>query len=130
MNKNIQKWVILLPPLVLICCILFNKVLFDDYLFQSGDSLSPKAVRLGIENSTDEFGEYPLWMPWVFSGMPSVHSFQNISDYYIPHLFTKFLMFWKQKRNRPIRFSIYANRESQYYRFTSISRFRIAIKKR
>ena len=92
MNKNVQKWVILLSPLVLICCILFNKVLFDDYLFQGGDSLSPKAVRLGIVNSTDEFGEYPLWMPWVFSGMPSVHSFQNISDYYIPHLFTKVLM--------------------------------------
>ena len=92
MNNNIQKWVIILVPLVLICGILFNKVLFEDYQFQGGDSLSPKAVRIGIENSTDKFGEYPLWMPWLFSGMPSVHSFQNISEYYLPHLLIKGLM--------------------------------------
>jgi len=92
MNKNIQKWVILLAPLVLICCVLFNKVLFEDSLFQGGDSLSPKAVRLGIENAIHEFDEYPLWMPWIFSGMPSVHSFQNISEYYLPHLAMKVLM--------------------------------------
>ena len=92
MNKNIQKWVIILAPLVLICGILFNKVLFEDYQFQGGDSLSPKAIRMGIENATHEFGEYPLWMPWLFSGMPSVHSFQNISEYYIPHLLMKGLM--------------------------------------
>ena len=92
MNKNVQKLVILLVPLVLICCVLFNKVLFEDSLFQGGDSLSPKAVRLGIENATDEFSEYPLWMPWIFSGMPSVHSFQNISEYYLPHFPMKVLM--------------------------------------
>ena len=92
MNKNIQKWVILLAPLVLICCVLFNKVLFEDSLFQGGDSLSPKAVGLGIENATHGFGEYPLWMPWIFSGMPSVHSFQNISEYYLPHFPMKVLM--------------------------------------
>ncbi|MBT7377068.1 MAG: hypothetical protein HN820_02810 [Candidatus Marinimicrobia bacterium] len=92
MNKNIQKWVIILAPLVLICGILFNKVLFEDYQFQGGDSLSPKAVRMGIENATHEFAEYPLWMPWLFSGMPSVHSFQNISEYYLPHLLMKGLM--------------------------------------
>ena len=92
MNNNIQKWVIILVPLVLICAVLFNKVLFEDYQFQGGDSLSPKAVRIGIENSTDKFGEYPLWMPWLFSGMPSVHSFQNISEYYLPHLLIKGLM--------------------------------------
>jgi hypothetical protein len=92
MNKNIQKWVIILAPLILICGILFNKVLFEDYQFQGGDSLSPKAVRMGIENANHEFAEYPLWMPWLFSGMPSVHSFQNISEYYLPHLLMKGLM--------------------------------------
>ncbi|MBC8311039.1 MAG: hypothetical protein H8E72_01930 [Candidatus Marinimicrobia bacterium] len=92
MRKNVKKWVIMLAPLILICGILFNSVLFEDYLFQGGDSLSPKAVRLGIETSAQEYGEYPLWMPWVFSGMPSVHSFQNISEYYLPHLVMKALM--------------------------------------
>ena len=92
MNKNVQKWIIFFVPLVLICCVLFNKILFEDFLFQGGDSLSPKAVRLGIENATHEFAEYPLWMPWIFSGMPSVHSFQNISEYYLPHLAMKVFM--------------------------------------
>ena len=78
MNTHIRKWVILLTPLVLICFALFNKVLFEDSLFQGGDSLSPKAIRLGIDNATNQFDEYPLWMPWIFGGMPSVHSFQNI----------------------------------------------------
>ena len=92
MNKHFKKWIILLTPLLFICFALFNKVLFEDSLFQGGDSLSPKAIRLGIDNASNQFDEYPLWMPWVFAGMPSIHSFQNISDYYLPHLAMKALM--------------------------------------
>ena len=92
MNTHIRKWVILLTPLVFICFALFNKVLFEDSLFQGGDSLSPKAIRLAIDKASDQFDEYPLWMPWIFGGMPSVHSFQNISEYYLPHLAMKVLM--------------------------------------
>ena len=92
MSKNNQKLIKSIFFLLLICIILFHKVLFKDYLFQGGDSLSPKAIRMGIENSIDNYGEYPLWMPWIFSGMPSIHSFQNISEFYFPHLLMKGLM--------------------------------------
>ncbi len=70
---------------------LFNKVVFDDYSFQGGDSLSPKAIKQGIELAEEHYGEYPTWLPWVFSGLPSVHSFQNVSNYYVPNHIITFL---------------------------------------
>ena len=65
--------------------ILFNKPLTGEFTFTGADSLSPSAVHQGIESAEKEFGEYPLWLPWVFSGLPSIHSFQNISDFYFPN---------------------------------------------
>ena len=59
--------------------------MFDDYLFLTQDSISAKSVKYGIETSTEEFDEYPTWLPWMFSGLPSTHSMQNISEYYFPH---------------------------------------------
>ncbi len=78
--------------LLLLIGFLFRQVLFEGYLFQGGDALSPKAVRQGIESSMSETGEYPLWLPWMFSGLPSIHSFQNISQFYFPHVIIKGLM--------------------------------------
>ncbi len=65
--------------------ILFHKPLTGEFTFGGPDSLSPSAVHQGIESAEKEFGEYPLWLPWVFSGLPSIHSFQNISDFYFPN---------------------------------------------
>jgi len=80
-----KEYIITSCILFLICLLLFHKVLFSPYHFLGPDSLSPKAVQQGIQVAEDSFGEYPLWLPWVFSGLPSVHSFQNISDYYYPY---------------------------------------------
>ena len=65
--------------------ILFHKPLTGEFTFGGPDSLSPSAIHQGIGSAEKEFGEYPLWLPWVFSGLPSIHSFQNISDFYIPN---------------------------------------------
>ena len=78
--------------LLLLSGFLFRQVLFEGYLFLGGDALSPKAVRQGIESSMSETGEYSLWLPWMFSGLPSLHSFQNISQFYFPHVIIKGLM--------------------------------------
>ena len=64
---------------------LFDKMADGSHEFISGDSLSPKAVAQGMELAKAQNGEYPLWLPWMFSGLPSVHSFQYISRYYFPH---------------------------------------------
>ena len=71
--------------------ILFNKPLTGEFTFTGPDSLSPSAVHQGIESAEKEFGEYPLWLPWVFSGLPSIHSFQNISDFYFPNAIINYL---------------------------------------
>ena len=71
--------------MVLVIGFLFQKPLTGEYIFSSADSLSPSAVHEGIVAAEEEYGKYPLWLPWVFSGLPSVHSFQNISDYYFPN---------------------------------------------
>ena len=65
--------------------------MFTDSLFLPHDSLSAKSVSYGIENAKDEFNEYPLWMPWMFAGLPSTHSMQNISEYYFPHHIISFI---------------------------------------
>ena len=89
MDKN--KVMIFSLISLFILMILFNKLLFGDYKFIGPDALSPAAIAQGIELSENKTGEYPLWMPWVFSGLPSVHSMQNISEYYFPHLVINFV---------------------------------------
>jgi len=64
---------------------MFGKVLFLEYEFLPPDSYSAKAVEQGFYLAEESYGEYPLWLPWMFSGLPSVHSFQNISEYYYPY---------------------------------------------
>ena len=73
--------------IALVIGFLFHKPLTGEYTFGSPDSLSPSAVNQGITLSEEKYGKYPLWLPWIFSGLPSVHSFQNISDYYFPNFF-------------------------------------------
>ena len=70
---------------------LFQKPLTSEYTFGGPDSLSPSAVNQGITSAEKDYGKYPLWLPWIFSGLPSVHSFQNISSYYFPNIFFSML---------------------------------------
>ena len=81
-NKNN---IIVILSLFFICIIPFYELIFGGKVIVSGDNLSPIAIKNGIKNYINEFGTYPLWLPWIFSGMPSVHSLLNISDYYLPH---------------------------------------------
>ena len=78
--------------LCLICSILFNKVILGNNVFLGPDSLSPKAIQKGIEVAEIKFDDYPEWLPWVFGGLPSIHSFQNISHLYMPYKFFEALM--------------------------------------
>jgi len=87
--KIINKYqfhIISIGILALVVGILFHKPLTGEFTFTGGDSLSPSAVHQGIKSAEKEFGKYPLWIPWVFSGLPSIHSFQNISDFYFPNI--------------------------------------------
>ncbi len=87
MNKIVKykEYIILCISIFIICISMFGKVLFSDYEFLPPDSYSAKAVEKGFYLAEDNYDEYPLWLPWMFSGLPSVHSFQNISEYYYPY---------------------------------------------
>tara|TARA_Y100000814_G_scaffold88607_1_gene59910 strand:+ start:563 stop:3202 length:2640 start_codon:yes stop_codon:yes gene_type:complete len=87
MNKimKYKEYIIAPGVLLLICLLLFNKVLFSDYDFLGGDSYSAKAVEQGFFLAEEEYGETPLWLPWMLSGLPAIHSFQNIQDHYYPY---------------------------------------------
>ncbi|MEE8341091.1 MAG: hypothetical protein V3R52_03230 [Candidatus Neomarinimicrobiota bacterium] len=80
-----KKQLIVFPILLLLLCIIFYPVIFQNKIFSSPDSLNPKAAALIIEKSQNETGEYPLWQPWVFSGMPTAESFTNTNNLYFPH---------------------------------------------
>ena len=74
MHRRLEH-LILFCLLVFITIITFFEVFNGSKVFVSGDSLSPIALREGINKITSS--SYPLWIPWVFSGMPSIHSFIN-----------------------------------------------------
>ena len=83
--KAFKEYLITFILFVIVTIITFYEVYNGSKVFVSGDTLSPIAIRDGIQNFVKIHGYYPYWLPWIFSGMPSVHSFTNISDFYFPH---------------------------------------------
>ena len=85
--------VIISGLMLVIITVLFEPVIFGGKIFSSPDSLSPKAVGMALNDLSVETGEFPLWQPWVFSGMPSAEAFTNLSKLYFPeYLFKLFFL--------------------------------------
>ena len=85
--------VIISGLMLVIITVLFEPVIFGGKIFSSPDSLSPKAVGMALNDLYVETGEFPLWQPWVFSGMPSAEAFTNLSKLYFPeYLFKLFFL--------------------------------------
>jgi hypothetical protein len=79
--------------LLIFICVLFNPVIFGDKTFGSPDSLGPHAGGIVLNKVQAETGEYPLWQPWVFLGMPTAEAFTNISKLYFPEYLFIILFF-------------------------------------
>ena len=92
MRKN-KNNVIILFLLSTIISIVFHDLIFGVKVLVSGDNLSPIAIKNGIRNYLALNNLYPYWMPWILGGLPTVHSFLNVSDHYFPH---KLIVFLKQ----------------------------------
>ena len=88
---KLKDYFIVVSILLIIASFLFYKLIDGTYLFTSGDSLSPIAVKNAIKLYVDSYGEFPLWFPWILGGIPTIHSFLNISNYYFPHHLMLFL---------------------------------------
>ena len=68
---------------------LFDPIIFGAKLFGSPDSLSPRSVAMALNKASEGIGGYPLWQPWVFSGMPTAESFSYLSKLYFPEYIFK-----------------------------------------
>ena len=83
-NKIIQLSIVV-TTLFLISAFLYKNFIDGTYVFASGDYFAPKMISESIKNLQDLNGEYPYWLPSIFGGMPTIHSLQNISNYYMPN---------------------------------------------
>jgi hypothetical protein len=62
-----------LALLGLVLLVFFYPVLFGGRTFLAPDSLNPKSMQPFVRQAIDS-GAYPLWNPYIFSGMPSFGS--------------------------------------------------------
>ena len=91
-DKNkIIEFLIVITTLFFLLTILYNQFISGDYIFASGDYFAPKMIANSIKSLTDIYGEYPYWLPSIFGGMPTIHSLQNISNYYFPNFILNIL---------------------------------------
>ena len=84
-----KKNVIILSGMLALILILFYPVIFTGKTFGSPDSLNPQGANIILQEMKKQDSEFPLWQPWVFSGMPSAEAFTNISNLYFPEYFFK-----------------------------------------
>ena len=90
-KTKLKEFLIVLTTLFLVTCFLYMKFINGKYIFGSGDYLAPKLISESVKNLEYLYGEYPYWMPSIFGGMPTIHSLQNISNYYMPNLILNIL---------------------------------------
>ena len=93
-KKKLKEFTIVLTTLFLITSFLYIKFLSGDFIFGSADYLAPKMISESVKNLHEIYGEYPYWMPSIFGGMPTIHSLQNISNYYMPNFILNILKFF------------------------------------
>lgn len=84
-----RPWTWALLILVVVGTALYYKPLSGAYAFTGPDSLAPAAVGRALNNLQEETGELPLWQPWTFSGMPTLHAFTGTSRLYLPEFITR-----------------------------------------
>ena len=80
----------LFAPALILCCLMltyFEALDGSQSYYGANDKYSAINVRAAIDASND----YPYWFPWMMGGIPSVHSAQNISDFYPPNYLIKAL---------------------------------------
>jgi hypothetical protein len=63
----------LIIMILLLLIVFFNKAFFEGKVFSSPDVIAPMSLQTYLHEASQE-GVFPLWIPYVFSGMPSFAS--------------------------------------------------------
>lgn len=87
MKKKILSFFIVYLCYTLLAVLLFYPIVFQSQVPLSPDSLVPRASTIALDALRQASGRYPLWQPWVFSGMPTVEAFSYLSGLYYPNVF-------------------------------------------
>ena len=87
-----KEYFIVFSLLLIIISVVFSELISGVKVLASADTLSPIAIKNGINLSYSKYSTYPLWIPWIFSGLPNVHSLLNVSYSYYPHQIITFII--------------------------------------
>ena len=71
--------------LIILVLVLFYPIVFSGKTFGSPDSLNPRGASIILQEMNKLDNEFPLWQPWIFSGMPTADAFTFISSLYFPN---------------------------------------------
>ena len=77
-------WLVALGAMFAVSLFLYTGPLTGRTVFAGPDNLAPSALGAGLRDLHQETGELPLWQPWLFAGMPTLHSFTYTSSLYLP----------------------------------------------
>jgi len=80
-----RKNLLILSGMIILILILFYPIIFGGKTFGSPDSLNPRGANIILQELNKLDNEFPLWQPWIFSGMPTADAFTFISSLYFPN---------------------------------------------
>jgi hypothetical protein len=72
-------------------CVMYPELVFENKVFLSGDFEAAASLATPIQKAMAETGGYPLWNPYLFSGMPSYGSLSYNPYVYPVSVLTGFL---------------------------------------
>jgi len=77
--------------LIAAICVMYPELVFHNRVFSSGDVEAAASYATPIKKEMTEAGGYPLWNPYLFSGMPSYESLSYTPYVYPISIVTSFL---------------------------------------
>jgi len=88
----IQKdWVKALGIFTILLVALFSSVFLNGFVFGGGDTTAARGMTNQLNIYMSETGDYPLWQPYIFSGMPAFSSMMFTKWIYFPNFVIGFL---------------------------------------
>ncbi len=86
MKNAFWPYLIAIALFAIMLALPFAPILTLQFVPGSPDSVTPMALGKALEALQVESGQYPLWQPWTFSGMPTVEAFSYLSGLYLPNV--------------------------------------------
>jgi len=85
-KKTILLFLAVFAGYTVLAVLLYYPLVFQSKILIAPDTLVPLASTMALDRVHDATGSYPLWQPWIFSGMPTVEAFSYLSGLYFPNI--------------------------------------------